>query len=1083
MAQLTIYKASAGSGKTFRLVTEYIKLLVQNPYNYRHILAVTFTNKATSEMKERILRDLSVLASAKNEKLRQLLAVETEINEAKIIENSGIALSLILHDYDRFSVNTIDSFFQSVLRSFARESGLFGSYEVNLDQKELLEEACDRMLLTVDSDKELKEWLLMMAENQLEEGKSWQVHDRIIELGAELEKESFQNYMATQGSLLEEREKLHKLKDSLIKTKKWYETETIKLGKQGLDLIQNAGLLVDDFKGGSRSFMNYFNYLANFRADKLEPTKTTRESVGNPDAWYTKTSLKKDLIQSSFDSINKVLDEAVSFYNNNYHTYSTACEIFKNIYALGLLSTLAIHEREIGLENNSLLLSESNLFLKKIIGNNDAPFIYEKAGNYFQNFMIDEFQDTSVVQWENFKPLIVNSLSENHSNLVVGDVKQSIYRWRNSDWQLLSKQIKEELSTFDVRETNLDSNWRSRREVVDFNNRFFVKANRVLQDTYNNMIDSSVNQIPVFDQYRHTISDAFSDVVQNSSSGKDGGFVQIQFINPKEVDYKEQTISLLIEQIERVQVLGFRASDIAILIRKNDQGRDVAHALLSHKQKQSKYNFEVVSDDSLFLSTSNAVGFLVGLLRYIAQPWNDVVKSSLSFEFSKNILPFLIGNDQNDNSLIDDFVSENVIDEYFPFFREAKNNPTKLKWANLSLTDLVAELEQRYSLNSIPGEQANLQAFKDVVHDFSSRESENLFNFLEWWDKFGNKIKVQSAGQRDAIRILSIHKSKGLEFPIVFVPFCDWSFAPDSHFQNILWCPTSGHVQNDFPILPVKFTKELSRTDFAESYFTEMLLSFIDNLNLLYVALTRPVDGLFVFSEYKPELKEVKSVSDLLNDFAGPDLADGSLVYEHGNLVVESHETAARNEIDLSEKIMLKTNLAESLRLHKNYEDFFDSDNENASRRVNEGTLIHEILSKIESVSDLEIAVKTMEREGKISTEEVDHLSKQVFNYLEQPLAKHWFDGTYRVLNETTIIDPDFHLTRPDRVMILDDQVVVVDYKTSGQVKKAHQKQVKGYADKIRGMGYKKVTGYVWYMKLGQILNVDHDWQGNLNFI
>lgn len=1079
MAQLTIYKASAGSGKTFRLVTEYIKLLVQNPYNYRHILAVTFTNKATSEMKERILRDLSALASAKNEKLRQLLAAETEINEAKIIANSGIALSLILHDYDRFSVNTIDSFFQSVLRSFARESGLFGTYEVNLDQKELLEEACDKMLLTVDSDKELKEWLLMMAENQLEEGKSWQFHDRIIELGAELEKESFQNYMATQGSLAEEREKLHKLKDSLIRTKKWYETETIKFGKQGLDSIQNAGLLLEDFKGGSRSFMNYFNYLANFRADKLEPTKTTRESVGNPDAWYSKTSQKKDLIRSSFDSINSVLDDAISFYDNNYHTYSTANEIFKNIYALGLLSTLAIHEREIGLENNSLLLSESNLFLKKIIGNNDAPFIYEKAGNYFQNFMIDEFQDTSVVQWENFKPLIQNSLSENHSNLVVGDVKQSIYRWRNSDWQLLSKRIKEELSTFDVRETNLDSNWRSRREVVDFNNRFFVNANRILQDTYNNMIDSSVNQIPLFDQYRRTISDAFSDVAQSFSSGKEGGFVQIQLINPKDVDYKEQTIKLLIEQIERVQELGFKASDIAILIRKNDQGRDIAHALLSHKDKQDKYNFEVVSDDSLFLSTSNAVGFLVGLLRYIAQPWNDVVRASLSFEFCKNILPFLTGKEQNDNSLIADFVSENVIAEYFPFFREEKNNPTKLKWANLSLTDLVAELEQRYSLRSISGEQANLQAFKDVVHDFSSRESENLFNFLEWWDKFGDKIKVQSAGQRDAIRILSIHKSKGLEFPIVFVPFCDWNFAPNSSNQNILWCPTSGQYEKDFPILPVKFTKELPRTDFAESYFTEMLLSFIDNLNLLYVALTRPVDGLFIFSELKPEIKEIKSASDLLTDFVSAELNDES-VFELGKLVTEQSEIKARNEVDLSKKISLKTNLIDSLRLHKNYEHFLDPENENAAARVNEGNLIHEILSKIEKVSDLEVAVKLMAKQGKITNEAVADLLKQVLAYIEKPVAQHWFDGTYKVLNETTIIDPIFNLTRPDRVMILDDEVIVVDYKTSGEVKMAHQKQVKSYKMKIEQMGYKKVSGFVWYLKTGQIMNVDDKWEGIL---
>lgn len=1092
MSQLTIYKASAGSGKTYRLVLEYIKLLVDNPYNYRHILAVTFTNKATTEMKERILRDLNNVATDADQNFIKQLEEETQIPRFKIVRHAKLALANILHDYDRFAVSTIDSFFQRVLRSFARESGLYGTYEIDLDQDTMLEEACDRLLLSVEDDKELRNWLLTMSEDQLGEGKNWRINEKILELGKELYKESFQEYLLHQESAELERAKLKDLKSQLAKNKSLFEKEISRLGKAGLDLMAKHGLSVSDFKGGARSFTNYFNYWAEFRKDKLDGTKTLRDAVDDEEKWYVKKSDKKSEISTCFhDGLNEALKSVLTFIDENIATYNTTIELQKYIYALGVLTTLNTQIREIGKEKNSLLLSEGNLLLKGIIGNNDAPFIYEKAGSYYRFFMIDEFQDTSVTQWENLKPLVSNSLAENNPNLVVGDVKQSIYRWRNSDWQLLNKHLKQELSLYKIDETELEANWRSSESIVAFNNEFFNAGKEILQGVYNDEFTTELG----YEEYKGTILNAYADVEQQIKSKQKGGLVQCELIpNPRfESEYEALTLEKVVDAVIQVQEQGYSAGDIAILVKKNSHGKKIAEALLSAKSLHEGKNLDVISDDSLYIHSSGAVRFLIGMMRYVLTPNDAIIQKSVLYEFSTNLLPVLneVGKlplrfEQKALFAMEEapksigVFSSQIENEYFPFFKKMELKSAVQAWSYQSLIELSEELIKRYNLDCLPGDQANIQAFKDVVNDFSKRESGNLHKFIEWWSHFGEKVKLQSAGARDAINIMTIHKSKGLEFPIVILPFCDWNFAPEARQSNILWCSTHNSSYKQFPILPVKFSGNIKNSHFSHDYFTETLLSYIDNLNVLYVAQTRPVNGLFIFTE-DVDLKRGKmnSVSALLNltlkdkrlklDFEehGSTFCFGSLVKR------EEQKFSKSNEVNLSSSRGKTGNVGDSLRLKRNYTDFLNDDESQIVSQINQGKLFHEILSYIENRSDVADAVERLVLEGKIQGNERAEFISLLDKLLSKEEVATWFNGSYRILNETSILQPSTDVSRPDRVMLGESGVIVVDYKSTDKKSSAHNKQVKGYMALLQGMEYPNVEGYVWYLKSNELLKVE----------
>jgi ATP-dependent helicase/nuclease subunit A len=1034
------------------------------------------------------------VANGRNDQLIQLLQQETGLDPAKILDHARQALSLILHDYDRFSISTIDSFFQKVLRSFAREAGLYGTYEISLDQQAVMEEACDRLLMGVEDDLELRKWLTAMSEEQLEAGRNWQINQQILTLGKELYNEAFQPYLLQHEGTEIERAKIRALQKSLNSTIKSFESELQARGEQGLKLIANSGLEMADFKGGSRTFLSYFRYWAEKRTDKLEPTATLLKAIDDPEQWSIQKSPKRAAITAAFHSgLNTHLKNTLAFIKKNEANFISAVELLRYLHTLGVLTTLLSKVREIGQERNAMLLSEGNALLRGIIGNNDAPFVYEKTGTYFNHFMIDEFQDTSLSQWDNFKPLVGNSLAENHSNLVVGDVKQSIYRWRNSDWQLLDRQIKNDLKTFKVEEVNLDGNWRSAEKLVHFNNRFFALGCQLLQKSFNAEIQDAA--LPELEHFKQTIETAYIDVEQQVKSSRKGGVVQCMVVDKEKSE--EFILQKVIETVKLVQDHGYKARDIAILVRRNNEGKQMAEALLNAKKNPGNYNFEVISDDTLFIETSAAVRMLVQLFKHILQPHDEIAKANVVHEFDAFLLPVLRGigkqpprfSLQKQTSLDfesasndgDHFLPPGLVADYFPFFQQVELKYQVQQWSHRSLIDLTDELIDRYNLGYLAGEQANLQAFRDVVNDFTKREGGNLRLFIDWWDQFGAKIKLQTAGERDAIRIMTIHKSKGLEFPIVILPFCNWKFVPETNRETILWCSTQNTPFQDFPVLPLKNTKALRRSHFVHDYYTELLLSYIDNLNLLYVAQTRAIEGLYLFTEASEG--DVKTVSQLYhhlltesNDPSIPKAVEPG-IYRLGTLnKKEQAIDSFVSEVNLSSGVNLKRNISHSLRLKQNSLDFLETDTHSRSARINRGKLVHELFSFIETSADLDIALLKFRHEGKAGPEDLQELRLEVEQLLAQPLPHEWFSGVYKVLNERTLILPGFELQRPDRIMIGNGKVLVVDYKVSETILPAHFRQVKRYCESILKMGFEKVEGYLWYLKSNQIINVyDHE--------
>lgn len=1102
MSELTIFKASAGSGKTYRLVLEYLKLVVKEPYMYRHILAVTFTIKATAEMKQRIIRDLHKVVNGADENLLNTLAAETNIQPNVIQLNARKALSLILHDYDSFSINTIDSFFQRVLRSFARDVGLYGAYEVDLDQDALLMEATDRLLDSIEEDAELRNWLMEMTEDQLADGKSWQIKSKIYRLGKYIDNVFLQEYIHANTDILTEREQLKKMKNEVFKIKSSYEKNLREVGKKGLLIIEQHGLQLTDFSGGKRSFINYFKYCTELDKKAHNPTATLLKSIDDIEKWYTKktdTELKNQITNAFNQGLNDLLKEAVQLYENDFSRYNTAIQIIQNLHALGVVSILVAKIREIGKERNTMLLSEGNQILHKIIDDNDTPFIYEKTGSYYYHYMIDEFQDTSSNQWDNFKPLIHNSVAQEGTyDMIVGDIKQSIYRWRNSDWRLLKEKVRDDLYPFKVIEKELDKNWRSSYEVVQFNNLFFSRISDEIQNYLNDTFAQNEKFLNSNKGVDTIVSEIYSDVLQAPQKTDLNGYVQLKFLDKtknSESNYAETVYSSIVEDVENLQVKGAEAKDIAILVRTKSHGNDIAGALLNKRNNEPVKGvvYDVISDDSLTLDGSIAVRFIILFFRFLMNTKDQLMQKSLIHFYSKYILnklnqigqlppKILYDNDANELFLAeglpeDTCFSFQVEKDYFPFFNEQKASVIIDNWLNLPPLQLVDEIETNYGLRLLTGEQANLQAFKDAIHQFTQRDTVSLQKITDWWEEKGNKLSIQTNSERNAIRIMTIHKSKGLEFEHVLIPFCDWSFTPKS--GSLIWCSTKNSIFTQFPILPIGFNESLAKSEFFEAYLQELLFSYIDNMNLLYVAFTRAVKSLFIYSEKISRINDYKSVGKLLNKVV-PEMTndlndfsekDDGLLFELGEVRVGQHESKEENTIQLSTSLKKNCLIQDSLIIKKNYDGMLE-DSDSGQFRLNRGKIIHELLSGIELKTDLNSALQLNINKGIIVKNEADLLREKVEELLMNENAENWFDGSYRVWNERSVIGANKKLYRPDRVMTNGNKAIVVDYKNSDIEKDSYKKQVDNYVEILKSMGYVHTEGFVWYLKSNKIIQV-----------
>ena len=1094
MSQLTIYKASAGSGKTYTLTQEFLFLLYNNPTNYAHTLAVTFTNKATGEMKGRILEKLFQISTHKTNDYVDELQDKFELTEKQVRNRARVLLSYLLHDFSNFSVSTIDSFFQKIIRSFAREAGLESGFKIELNTGKILQKAVDHLLMRVDLPeyKYLKEWLVQFAEQKLNQGKSWNLSNDLNKLGSEIFNELFQLESRDVFNTISDKAQMQDYLNQLQAITKDFESKIKALGEEGSTAITKAGLRYDSFTGKSRTPVKYFEKLK--AVDKLEPGSTLLKLIDEPEKWGRKdnSAAEKEAISGLYPLLNMLIKKALDLVEREYENYSTAKVISQNYFALGIIADIANEVKVICRDENIFLIADSSHFLNRIIDQNDTPFIYEKIGTRFQNFMIDEFQDTSKLQWLNFRPLVDNSLSEDKKSLIVGDVKQSIYRWRNSDWNLLANRVENDFHQHGSTVRSLAKNWRSFSNIIGFNNSFFVEGAKYIQTDFNRLFSDHVLNNELKEEFTHKIAQAYADVFQEIPEHKtlNQGHIKARFYpSSKEETYDERMLTEVVANIEELLDKGYAYSDVCILVRKKGEGETLANALLSGAYSASGRIIPVISNESLFLSGSSAVSFMMAQIKYLQNPNNLILKADM-------VLNHQLLNLDEDGAQME-------IGKFFDFNTENGFANEEYDWINhllaqrqkplLELVEMLAHLLP----DDIKEKQGIfIQAFINCTNQFIKDNYPDLTAFIDWWEDKGKNEAVALPDEQDAIKIMTIHKSKGLEFKVVLVPYCNWKLDSEIN-SNIIWCRPGKAPFDQIKLLPVTYTSKLQSTIFKDAYFEELLYQYVDSLNLLYVALTRCCEVLLTYgnSPSKNNKGEVKSVSDLMYfainnhqfnqdpgfiDLAGSWDAE-ELLFSYGEVPPQSSDSKTESEITsealkpFSNKLLSDEHIA----IKTESDEYFSVDG--AQSKVNYGKLMHEAFEHIHAASDIDNALTKMLFDGKIAEKEKDNLKIQITELISKPETRTWFDPNNMVKAENAILTQK-GTYRPDRVVFLDKQVHVIDYKFGDKEEKKYEKQVLQYIRQVKNMGNPNVKGFIWYVTLDKIVPVSDEVEQGILF-
>ena len=1059
---LTIYSASAGSGKTYKLTGIYLANLFKSRYYYRKILAVTFTHKATAEMKSRILENLHKLASGeKSEYLADLLS-ETKKSEQWIREESSEILNAILHDYSRFSVSTIDSFFQKILRAFTREAGLNSGYDIELDHSSILSAAVDALIKSAPDDDSLKNWLISYAMSNIDNEKSWNLKEGIIKLGEELFKERFKLLSANEQVKLGDKNFLIDYIRKLKSLTSSVENKLTGYGKKCEEIVTLYDVSDDQFYRKSQGVPRYIKILCS--GTPTAPNSYTREILNDPPKWST-GAMAPNLKAAIENGLGSLLKEAILFYDENNLKYNTASVILSNIYTLGILSDVLHNVHLITNSENKFLLSDAGEVLNLITGGDQTPFIYEKVGNRYENYMIDEFQDTSFIQWNNFKPLIDNSMAEGYDNLVVGDVKQSIYRWRNSDWKILGLVLNQMIDNNRIIGKPLNTNWRSRSNIIKFCNTLF------------SVIPSKTDSLLSDNGLQMNFSGLYSEAEQKDPGIKEGGYVRIEFVSGEEEDkWEERVLKSLPGVIESVQDKGYNASDIGILVRDGKEGASVLKSLIEYsnncsQELKEKYSYNVVSNDSLLLSNSPVINFIIAVLKVVVNP-DDMISRALLLRF------YLLstGDKKSDEAPL--FSSELIAgsQKYLPEGYEIFLDRIK----NVPLFEAIESIIKFFGLGEHSWNVAYLNTFQDYVVNYTSSKNSDLQSFIDWWQETGNRKSVVLPGNQEAMRILTVHKSKGLEFSVVIIPFLGWQLDHIPSKYPFLWVKPTESPFDELGIVPVKYGKDLQNTIFSDDYFDEKNSIYLDNINLAYVALTRAKDALFIFSPESPRSKN--SIASLLKD----SITDSSVevkntgcnlpsYFNESTRIFEFGEIPAnRKEININRNILslkyIVNNNVESLRLKLHGENYFASEAAEVRKKINYGKLMHEVFESIHTVTDVKQAIRKLFLEGKLPEEEVLPMETRILSLLNSPEVSKWFDPGNKVLNEAGILLPSGATRRPDRVILKDGRAIVIDFKF-GKENVNYIDQVKQYRHLLIEMGYNNTEGYIWYVDNNKIVN------------
>lgn len=1053
---LDIYKASAGSGKTFALTLEYFRVIFETPAEYKNILAVTFTNKATEEMKSRIINELHGLAEGKESSYGNILKKEFRLSDEQLKNRASLLRTMLLHDYGRLSVTTIDRFFQRIIKAFTHELGIFPGYNIELDSDFILLKAVDKVMQVLKDNPELKSWISELMNNSVEEGKSWSVKNKIAELGEELFRE---NYMLFDKHILEKFSDKHFLKDyqNFLKNITGnYEQQQLSIAGKAVLLIRENGLELADFKGGKSGCASYFYKLLAGNFD--EPTSTIRKGGDDPDAWATKTSVNKGKIETIRPELMFYLQEALKNFDMDYRNYLSALQLYGNLYQLGILNDLYQEVRAYCNEKGLMLLSDTTHILNLLIANNDTSFLFEKCGNYYKHLMIDEFQDTSAMQWKNFRPLVVNSLGEGCKAMIVGDVKQSIYRWRNGDWGLLANGVERQFKDLGVQNIWLKDNWRSAREIVTFNNNFFETAASFLSRLYAMDAGEEAPGVKI-------IQEAYQGLQQIPRKEK-GGYVDIVFGPEKKEEEADQIIMLDIVAIIRDLLdRGGKQKEIVILVRSGKEGAFVADYLMEYN-KTTEIPIRFISNDSLYVWSSPYVQFIVAILRHITQPYDMVNKATILRLYHTYIL---------DKATALHEVLKEIREKDLYVLLETTLDMQAEAVMSYSLYETIETIIDRFGLKAEEQEVPYLIAFQDIIYEYEANNSNSITLFLEWWEKEQGKRVLSTSEEVDAVRILTIHKSKGLEFEHVILPFCSWELDSVRPVRRI-WCNSKEQGFNALEYVPLNYSSKLANTIFQEDYLDEHLKAYIDNLNLLYVALTRARTELYL-RPYRPKQNKDGSIS--MSDI-------GAFVFQ----VLADMEGGVQEKMSYcSGKKQIYTTDKENTAFPLSLEDYpvwqpegrisvkyrfrdYTAPEHTSLSAIDEGKLLHEIFKSIKYSNDIGKAVQQAYLEGLIRRDEIEEYRAKISGFISTPLTSEWFSSKYQVINEKDILFPGGEKARPDRIISSAGVVRVIDYKFGQSEENKYLKQVRFYCTTLKRMGYTRVEGYIWYVKSGKIVQV-----------
>ena len=1075
---LTVYKASAGSGKTFTLATEYIRLLVENPTSYRNILAVTFTNKATEEMKMRILSQLYGIWKQLPESADYMKVIQekTGFGEELISERAGIALQNLLHNYNYFRVETIDTFFQSVLRNLARELELTTNLRIGLNDHQIEDIAVDQLIADLNTTDIVLQWIIRYIMESISDDRSWNVISKIKKFGCTIFQDRYKEVSDELSKKMQEpgffehyTTQLRELREAALEHMK-------QIGESFFDELEAEQLTIDDLSGKSRGIASFFNKLRRGEFDASIENATVANHLESYEKWCTKTHPKRDYIYTlAQDSLGNILRYAVDERPRQWKLYKSADLTLRHLNQLRLLGCIEQKVRQLNADANRFLLSDTQQLLHALIGESDSPFIFEKIGTQLEHVMIDEFQDTSTVQWQNFCVLLAEAMShENTSNLIVGDVKQSIYRWRSGDWRLLND-IEQQFNSQQIETRALDTNYRSQRNIIQFNNVFFRQA-----ATLEYMAQKELNAAEAAQ-----LEKAYADVEQKIPAGKDPlGLVSIRLL-PAD-DYQTATLNQIVETIATLRAQGIPQKEIAILVRVNQYIPTIARYFMEQMPEVT-----IVSDEAFRLDASNAVCLLVQALRLLTHPDDQLTKAAIVKNWHHDVL----GEPAEDNRLL---LSTVDLDSGLPeAFRNHREELTAMP-----LYDLVERLYDIFSLERLSEQSAYVCTFFDQLAAYVSENTADIFAFLNEWDETICKKTIQS-DETEGVRILSIHKSKGLEYPYVIIPFCDWQLEKQN--DNILWCKPAEEPFSDLPIAPVDYSqRQMMGTIYEHDYLQEHLQNTVDNLNLLYVAFTRACKGLYVLGRrnaknLRSTLIEqclplvAKELSDAVIEGMEDDKATLSFTYgtpaspRSDTSRITPHDSAMTKNPFLkpAEPLPVAFSYHESkvsFRQSNRSQAFIEGDDEEKAQRhryIQAGSVLHEIFSTIRTVNDIPDALRRLQFEGVLYDEEMtaEHITSMLKKRLENPRVADWFSPRWTLFNECTILsveNGEVKERRPDRVMTDGQEWIVVDFKF-GSPKPDYHDQVREYMDliqKMESVSSDKIHGYLWYVYSNKIEEV-----------